>query len=91
MAGNLGMVERMAQALHNRSRLKGGTMTQFAWNDPMYAAVQRALIEIARDILTAMREPTDAMVMEGRNTTDDLTQLGTLRVWQEMIDTALAE
>ncbi len=68
------MVERLAKIMHDHEEIHG--------NDSL-----SAFRAVARDIIAAMREPTDAMVSAGF-----AASMGTGCVveWQAMIDAALA-
>lgn len=86
------MIERMAEALWNSNKPQGAPDYDGLSN------VDKFQVEmIARDVLKAMREPADSMMVAAEEAFPDLAcfdekeKSPSYHVWQMMIDAALKE
>ena len=87
------LLENAARAFHARSREMGGTSSQWDWGDPEYARVQAAYVDLVRTIISAIREPSDAMDDAVDRHADEVNaqfDISPRDIWHIMIDALLA-
>lgn len=87
------MIERVAAAIANRRAGRRGAPAVSNVLDLLKAIsggkLYEEVIDDARAVIEAMREPTDSMTILGAHAS--LSDLPALTVWQAMIDAALKE
>ena len=85
------MIERVALAMWQRRELTNPGFTRRMTPDDIDRATGAwaGMVDLAHAAIEAMREPTDAMLVAGRDAAFERTSLGQLHAHRAMIDEAL--
>lgn len=91
-------LDRAARSAYEQGEAERSTTFGVDWNDPSLENVRETFRRRARAVLTAIREPSEGMIVKGQQTVmehwqrdDGPDEDSAEQAWQAMIDAALSE